>query len=220
MIIIMVMVRTVAVGGSAKVSGADFIPWMIVGLFGFQLFRENMMRSIGAIDANKALFAYRQVKPIDTIFIRCYLEGLLKTFIFILFILAGSLVDVDLIPVEPLVALFNWLSIWLLGLGVGSVLSAVSSLIPEVGRIVRLVSFPLLIISGVLFPLNIIPHNLQQYLMLNPIAHGLELLRVDFFSSYRPVPGVSATYLWFWILPLNSLGLMLNLKFQMRLKAQ
>jgi hypothetical protein len=98
MIAIMVMIRTVVLGRDSHIAGADFIPWLIVGLFGFHLFRENMMRSIGAVEANQALFGYRQVKPVDPVLVRCYLEGMLKTFIFLLFILAGILLELDLIP--------------------------------------------------------------------------------------------------------------------------
>lgn len=220
MIAIMVMIRTVVLGRDSHIAGADFIPWLIVGLFGFHLFRENMMRSIGAVEANQALFGYRQVKPVDPVLVRCYLEGMLKTFIFLLFILAGILLELDLIPDEPLWALFDWFSLWALGLGVGLVLSALSNLVPEVGRIVRLVSLPLLIVSGVIFPLNFVPHELQQYLLLNPIVHGLESLRSSFFSQYQAVKGVELSYLWDWALSLITLGLMLHLKFEMRLKAK
>src|SRR5690554_3314034 len=91
MIAIMVLIRTVVMGRVRHIDGAEFIPWLITGLFGFYLIRENLMRPIGAVDANAALFAYRQVKPIDPVLIRCYLEGMLRTFIFLIFILAGVL---------------------------------------------------------------------------------------------------------------------------------
>lgn len=68
-IVIMISIRTILFNKSKTLFGAEFVPWMIVGLFSFFLFRENMMRSIGAIDANKGLFAYRQVKPIDPVIV-------------------------------------------------------------------------------------------------------------------------------------------------------
>lgn len=220
MVGIMVIVRTVALGADQKIYGADFVPWMILGLFGFFLFRDNMLRPIGAVKANKGLFAYRQVKPVDPVLVRCYLEGLLRTFIFLLFIVAGILLEFDLIPDEPLMALVSWVSLWCLGLGVGLIYSALAGLASEFDNIAKLTSMPLLIISGVMFPLNYLPHDLLGYLMWNPIVHGLESFRQAFFSSYRAIPGTSLLYLWMWVLPLWSLGLLLHIRFAETLKRQ
>ncbi|WP_132291505.1 ABC transporter permease [Marinobacterium mangrovicola] len=220
MIVLMVLIRTVAMGSVQHIGGAEFIPWIVTGLFGFFLFRENMLRPIGAIDANKGLLAYRQVKPIDSVMVRCYLEGLLKSFIFCLFILAGVLLDIGLLPAEPLVALWAWFSLWCLGGGAGLVFSALAGLVPEVARVLRIISMPLLIISGVVFPLNFVPHDLLHYVMWNPIVHGLETLRAAFFALYQPVHGTSLLYLWYWALTLMTLGLMLHVRFESRLKRQ
>ena len=219
MIVVMVSVRTL-IGRGGHIGGASSLPWLICGLFGFFLFRENMMRSMGAVNANKGLFTYRQVKPIDPVLIRCYLEGMLKSFIFILFILLGLLLDIDLLADSPLEAIFVWFSLWILGLGAGLILSALSTLVPEIGRIVSILQIPLLLLSGVLLPLNFLPHDLQQYILLNPIVHGLESLRLSFFSSYRSMEGISMSYLWFWALSLNVIGLLLHLRYSMRLRAQ
>lgn len=220
MVGIMVGIRSVVVSGR-HIGGVDFIPWLVCGLFGFFLFRENMLRSIGAIAANKALFTYRQVKPSDPVMVRCYLEGLLKSFVFLLFILLGTVLGTNLIPDDSLAALFIWASLWLLGVGAGLVLSTLSALVPEIGKIIRITSLPLLIISGVMLPLNYLPYEIQQYLLLNPIVHGLELLRESFFSEYREFSSdISLMYLWLWILSVNCLGLMLHLRFAMRLKSQ
>ncbi|MFC0268194.1 ABC transporter permease [Kushneria aurantia] len=219
LIAVMIAVRTFIMGGR-QIAGADFVPWMIVGLLGFMLFRENMMRAIGAVDANKGLFAYRQVKPIDPVLVRCFLEGMLKTLVFLVFIAIGSLLGIDLIPDHPLGVMFDWLSLWALGWGAGLTLSVASSLIPEIGRVVRIASLPLLIISGVILPLNYLPHSIQQYLLWNPIPHGLESMRLSFFDGYRALPGIDMTYLWLWALSLLALGLILHLRFAQRLKAQ
>nr|WP_281177195.1 ABC transporter permease [Marinobacterium profundum] len=218
-IAIMVAIRSVVSGGR-HIAGADFVPWLITGLLGFFLFRENMMRSLGAVESNKGLFAYRQVKTVDPVLVRCFLEGMLKTFIFLLFIATGILLDAGLTPANPMAALFDWISLWVLGLGVGLTLSAASSLVPEIGRLVRIITLPLLIISGVIIPLNYLPHDFQQYVLWNPIVHGLEHMRESFFPEYRSLDGVSLTYLWFWALSLTSLGLILHLRFEMRLKTQ
>lgn len=220
LIAVMVAIRSLVMGGGRHIAGADFIPWMVVGLLGFFLFRENLMRAIGAVDANKGLFAYRQVKPVDPVLVRCFLEGMLKSFIFLLFMAAGSLLKFDLLPVRPLGAILDWLSLWALGLGAGLTFSAAAALVPEIGRVVRIISLPLLILSGVIFPINYIPHQFRQYVLWNPIVHGLESMRLNFFEGYHTLDGIDMTYLWLWALGLMSLGLILHVRFAGRLKAQ
>ena len=219
MVAVMTYIRGFIMSGR-HISGADFIPWLIIGLLGFFLFRENLQRSMGAIQANKGLFAYRQVIPFDSVLIRCFLEGMLKSLVLLIFIAVCQLIDIQLIPDNPLAALYHWLALWCLGIGAALTLSAVSELIPDVKHVVQIAMLPLLIISGVIFPLNYLPHWLQEYLLWNPIVHGLESLRMSFFEGYRSLEGVNMTYLWFWALSMMALGLMLHIRFLQRLKAQ
>lgn len=215
----MVGIRTYVMGRSSHIAGAEFVPWLLVGLIAFFLFRENMMRSIGTIEQSRKLFSYRQVKPIDPVVVSCFLEGWIKTFVFACFIAFGVLLGVELFPDDFPLALFAWVSLWLLGIGVCLVLSAVSALAREIGKITRILSLPLLLISGVIIPLNFVPHDILKWLLFNPIVHGLELLRVAFFESYQPVDGFSVLYLWGWILCVLALGLILHMRFEDRLKA-
>src|SRR5690554_5749288 len=50
---IMVTIRSF-IRGERLVVNADFIPWMVMGLMGFFLVREGLLRGMGAIDANSA----------------------------------------------------------------------------------------------------------------------------------------------------------------------
>ncbi len=218
-IVLFVSVRELF-GRIRYVAGADFIPWLIVGLMTFFLFREGMTRSIGAINANKALFLYRQVKPVDTVLVRCFLEGLLKSFVFVLMIIGALLLGFKCIPFSPLEAIFAWFSVWLLGMGVGLVLSVGAALIPEIGRIAKLISFPLMILSAVMFPINLLPHHVQTYLLYNPILHGIESTRLGFFRGYVTHSSVDIFYLYCWSITSIALGLALHVSFSKRLKAK
>ncbi|MCH4565045.1 ABC transporter permease [Halomonas sp. EGI 63088] len=217
--LLMVGIRSF-LSGDRLVVNAEFIPWMITGLMGFFLIREGMMRALGAVNANSALFAYRQVQPVDPVLVRNVLEGLLRTFIFLLFIVGALMLGTDMVPDNGIRAMFWWLSLWGLGLGVGLITSVAGTLVPEVGTVLRMITMPLLIISGVVFPLNNLPHWLLEYLMVNPIVHGLELLRASFFEGYQVVNGTSATYFWMFTLASLAIGLLMHVRFKERLKAK
>jgi capsular polysaccharide transport system permease protein len=56
--------------------------------------------------------------------------------------------------------------------------------------------------------------------MINPIAHGLELVRTGFFPYYHTVPGLSMPYLFAWGIVSVMLGLMLYRRFATQLVMQ
>jgi capsular polysaccharide transport system permease protein len=217
---VMVGIRSFIRGGGALIVNAPFIPWLIAGLMGFMLVREGMMRGMGAIEGNKSLFAYRQVSPVDPVLVRNFLEGMLRSFVFLIFIGGGLMLGQEMYPDNAIRAMGAWLSLWCLGLGLGLVTSVASTLVPEVGKIIRMISLPLMILSGVIFPLNSMPHWLLEYLMLNPIPHGLETLRLGFFENYKVVHGTSMLYFWLFTFTLIATGLLMHLRFTDRLKAK
>lgn len=219
MVALMVAIRAFAAGSLHLTAGADFVGWSIIGLLSFFIYRECAIRSIGAIEANQGLFTYRQVLPVDTVLVRCFLEGVLKSFILLLFIFLGAFFQFDIVPDDPLGVCLDWAGLWCLGTGSGLVFAALSSLIPDIGRVVRIATLPLLLISGTLMPLNFFPHSVLQYLLWNPIMHGIEEMRQSFYSGYRVVEGVSDLYLWFCALLSVALGLALNIYFSDKLKS-
>lgn len=214
---IMIVLRTYIRGGR-HISGAEFIPWLIVGLMGFYIFRSCMTAPIGAIDANKGLFTYRQIAPIDPVLVRCWVEGMLRSFIFLLFILIAALFKVDMTAYHAVGVLMDWFSLWALGSGLGILFSVAAGLVPEIGRIIKMLTFPLLILSGVIFPITMFPHQAQEYLLYNPILHGLESMRMNYFQYYHSIQGINMNYLWYWALTSMTLGLMMHIHFAPRLK--
>lgn len=217
-VIVFIFIRTVVLGNIKAVAGADFIPWLIIGFLGFQLFRQTMMRSMNAIESNRKLFSFRQVLTVDPVLVRCYIEGLLMTLVLLLFVFLSGLFGVYLVPDDSVLVLYSWFSLWCLGVGCALIISVWAVLIPDTKNILPIVMMPLLLISGVIFPLNYLPPDIQYYLLFNPIVHGLESLRAYFFEAYQPVRGVSLIYLWLWAFSTLTLGLGLHLRFKQRLK--
>ncbi|MBK1649525.1 ABC transporter permease [Rhabdochromatium marinum] len=215
----MVSIRSF-MGRTREIIGAEFIPWLIIGLTGFFLIRNAITRGMSAIQANKALFAYRQIKPVDPLLVRHAMEGMLQTIVLLILLGLAVLVGMDALPDDMLGVGFMWLSLSLLGLGCALVVSVVVRLIPDLERLIKMITFPLLILSGVILPLNRFPPKMLEYLMYNPIVHGLELLRGSYFSGYHLLAGVSLEYFWQWILITLALGLALHTRYEHRLKAQ
>jgi capsular polysaccharide transport system permease protein len=122
-----------------------------------------------------------------------------------------------LLPAQPLAVLEAFFGLWLVGLGFGLVTSVAVELVPEIGRLLGFIMRPMFLLSGVIFPISAVPQPYRDWLMLNPVAHGLEAARLGFSSYYHAVPELSVAYIYGFALVTIFLGLALHRHFAVRL---
>ncbi|WP_035065214.1 ABC transporter permease [Nitratidesulfovibrio termitidis] len=205
------VIRTRAIGG------IDIAVWTMVGMLAFFLFRRTGIQVMYAVDGNKPLFVYRQVKPFDTAIVRGGLEAFLMAIISALIIIIGGLLGHDVVPGDPLLVLMAVGGLWLLGMGYGLVTSVLMELVPELEHIFKILMMPLYLLSGVIWPISSVPMPYRDYLMVNPVAHGLEVVRQGFVAHYHMVPGASLSYLYGFSLVSVCIGLLLYRRYALRL---
>jgi capsular polysaccharide transport system permease protein len=200
-----------------NLAGGDVGVFIALGILGFFVVRNIMTRALDAINSSEALFAFRQIKPVDTVLARSVLEGLLSMVLLLVFIAGGTLLGFPIYPADVLTAILAFVTLCLLGLGLGLVLSVLGNLVAEFARLTRLLFTPLYFVSGVIYPSVSLPPALRDVLLLNPIVHGLEQLRVAFMPAYRVPPEISLAYPLAWAVGLIFLGLALHMHFRSRL---
>jgi capsular polysaccharide transport system permease protein len=214
MLVIFTIIRVRTVGG------IDTTLWLMTGMLAFFMFRRTGTQVMNAISANQALFTYRQVKPVDTLLVRGGLEGLLMIVVASILLAGAALFGHSVAPADPLAVIEAFLGLWLVGMGFGLVTSVASELVPELGRVINFVMMPLYMVSGVIFPLSAVPQPYRDWLMLNPVAHGLEAARLGFAPYYHAVPELSIAYIYGFALVSIFLGLALHRRFALRLVTQ
>lgn len=200
-----------------SIAGIDGALFVMTGLLGFFLFRNTALRAMAAIQANQALFAYRQIRPIDTVLVRALVELILSLLSCGVLVAGAVLLGYAAVPVDMLHAGAAWLALWLLGLGLGLMLSALGALVPEVAKLAGLMMTPLYFVSGVMVPANAIPQPWRDVLLVNPVMQGLESLRTGWFEPFHAANGTSLGYVYAWGLVALLLGMGLHLRFANRL---
>lgn len=203
-----------------SIGGIDTAIWLMVGMLAFFMFRRTGMQAMNAVGSNQALFVYRQVKPVDTVVTRVAVEGVLMLIVAVILFAGAGLVGLPIIPADPLAVLEALFGLWLLAAGFGLVSSVARELIPELGNIISLLMTPMYLLSGVIFPIGLLPQPYRDWLMLNPVAHGLEAARLGFAPYYAAAEGTSIAYLYGFAVALIVLGLALHVRFANRLVAQ
>lgn len=194
-------------------SGIDVALWIIVGLLAFFLFRRTAIQVMYGVDCNKALFAYRQVKPIDPALVRGALEAFIMAVVTIVVITVAGLLDHVPMPSQPLLIFAAVFGLWLLGMAYGLVASVLMELVPETEHILKILMLPLYLISGVIFPITFVPAPYRDYLLYNPVLHGIEFVRIAFSDYYHAVPGLSLNYLYGFAITGIFIGLILHRRF-------
>lgn len=127
---------------------------------------------------------------------------------------------VNMIPADPLAVLEAFFGLWLLGAGFGLIASVGAELIPEMGKVVGFIMMPMYLASGVIFPITNLPPLYREWLMLNPVAHGVEAARLGFAPYYHAVPELSIGYMYGFAIIMVFIGLALHVKYALRLKAK
>ena len=160
-------------------SGMPVVPFMITGIAPFMLFRNTMTQTMGAIETNRVLLAFPQIKLLDLVLARALLEIATLTVVFFL-ILAGAHVLGYTIKIEnPLLVLFALGCLAVTGFG----------LAPFVRSMPQIVSIfagrPLFFVSGLFFTAEMMPTGVREFLLLNPILHMIEWLRSAFFVEFE-----------------------------------
>ncbi len=196
-----------------KVGELDTAIWLSVGLLGYFMFRRTADQVTSAASESSALFAYRQVKPVDTLLARAFLEGFMLLMLCLgvaaVLKLEGHLLNLD----DPLSLMWVFSGLWIMGLGLGLCLSVLYAAAREARVAVKLIMRPLYLISGVIFPLNSLPPDIREILMWNPIANGVEMARLAIFSNYAVIPETSAFYFYSFSVIIFFTGLALQRRF-------
>lgn len=189
--------------------GISFELFLLTGLVGFFMFRDASLRVMGSVDGSRALFGYRQVKPIDPVIARVGLDTLLHTVVFAVFVLIFEWAGVNATPARPLEVLACFVLLLAFGLGLGLLFVVLTDDVPQVRIVIRLAYLPLYLISGVIFPLNAMPPGLLDWLMWNPLLHLIERLRGFYFDQYVALPDASLGYAAQWALITLAAGMAL-----------
>ncbi|MEA5104868.1 ABC transporter permease [Pantoea sp. S18] len=172
----------------------SFPVFLLNGIILYLIFSSIVNRSIGAIDANKGLFNYRPVKPIDTVLSRAFLESVIYLTVYVLLMGCIWAAGENFVLLNMLQLALSWGLMILFSCSIGIIVMTIGSIFTETHKILPILLKPLYFISGVMFPLQSIPEKYWPFLLWNPILHAVELSREAIIPGYVSV-GVSLDYL-------------------------
>jgi capsular polysaccharide transport system permease protein len=174
--------------------GVPTFVFMAYGLIYIQMFLTTLQSCSGALKKNKALFAFRQVQPISAVIAAAMFELLIKIFVVIGISIIMFFLGIEISIADPLLMLYCFFCLWWLSVMFGLLFAILIAYVPEVNKLMNLVTRPLFFISGAFFALQDFPREYWHYLNWNPILHAIELTRYAAYSAYGD-EGVSVGFL-------------------------
>ena len=169
----------------------SFLPiFLLCGIIHFSLFSEIVIRSLNSMQANKELFFYRQVKPIDTVFTRAYLETIIYGLVFIILLITNFIIfEFFLLDNLPLIFV-SYILLALTSFGLGTIFMVGGHRYPFLKTIISFIQRPLFLLSGIFFSINDLPPKIIPWLSWNPILQAIELSRNGFNEKYILNPSI------------------------------
>lgn len=195
------------------VPGIDYSLFLASGMVPYYMFQKISVRGLNAVEANKGLLVYSSLRHIDVVIARSFLELVIYFFTAILLFAGLAYVNTPISLSDLDVLLFCWFTLFLFGFGLALILMVVGFYGGEVSKVISIIITILYFISGIVYPIHIVPEPYFSYLLYNPFIHNIELMRHAIAPNY-PTNHIDMWYFLKWMIATNFLGLLLYRRFE------
>ena len=189
--------------------GVEYPVFLVYGFMPFLMFKAICLQILASVNAAGGILSYRQVLLMDVFVAKALSYMVLQAVVFAIVLSGLVLFGYDVLPPNPVEFAGVLVLTVSLAFGLGLVLSAVASLIPDTRSVITVMFMPLYLISGVLFPVTRFPDEIVRWLAINPVLHLVELSRVTAVAGYTPMKYLSVEYPVALALVSMAIGLML-----------
>lgn len=186
-----------------NVSDLNIVAFTITGYPMLMMWRNSAGRAIGSISANTSLLYHRNVRVLDTIFSRIFLEIAGATIAQIVLVMILIVIGWIEMPSDIFYMLMAWFLMALFAVGLGLVICSIAFHYEAFGKLWGTLSFIMMPLSGAFFMVNSLPHQMREYALWLPMVQGTEMFRSGYFGSSQ------TTYENPWYLLLCDLVLLL-----------
>lgn len=164
-------------------SDLPIVAFAITGYSSVLLWRNMPSRCVTAVEPNLSLLYHRHVKVLDIFLARLILEAIGATISFIILTLFFYAIGWINLPENPLKVLTAWLMLAWFGISLALLIGAYGTQSELVEKLWHPASYILFPLSGAAFTVDALPTIAQDFVLLLPMVHGVEMLREGYFGS-------------------------------------
>lgn len=191
--------------------------FLVTGWTTFGFYTGMFGRIATAAEANKALLMHPVVTRLDVVLGRIVLEVLTAVTLLIVYGTLSMAFEGSGLPADPLLAGVSFLTAGCFGTAVGMLLCALKTFVSSLDTVVAPINRIGFFVSAVLFTVSQLPSWAYDYIKWNPMVHPIEGIRQGWFAVYES-PILNLTYTWAFIVPIFTLGLIIERRSRRRLE--
>lgn len=174
--------------------GESFFLFFVTGLMPFFYWQHIVKQVQNGVISNKNLLIYPQVLPIDIFLARAILESLTTILVSFIILTFSYFYGVDF-SIRSICEIFLLLLIYFIfSFGYGLISAGLIDFIPSMSKVFSLLSFPLFLLSGIMFTAESIPPNIREWLIWLPMLQYNEWMRSIFYVGFES-PYYNISYL-------------------------
>jgi capsular polysaccharide transport system permease protein len=163
--------------------GVSVVAFVATGYIPLTLFRHAVSRSTKVFSVNGSLLYHRQIKVLDFIFVRFFIEviGAMMAFVFIgavLYVLGEFPMPADLGAL-----IFGWLLYCMFTFALCLVLAPISEMSEMLEKLTPITLYIMIPFSGTFSMLSWMTPNLQHIMLMSPFVSPMELMRHGVFGE-------------------------------------
>ena len=164
--------------------GIRVAPFVMTGYMSLLLIRHHINMSVGALQANIGLLYHRQIKSLHIFLARNGLEFLGTTTAFVVVYVALLAVGEVQLPSDWLLLYAGWALLGWMSMGLGLIMSGLAMRYDLADRLVSVISYAMIPISGAFFMVAWLPAGIRDAYMLIPFPHAIEMVRASVFGEF------------------------------------
>ncbi len=188
--------------------GMDIMTFVVSGYIPLVLFRSSLGRAVNSFTANGSLMYHRQIKILDIILVRCFIElvGHMMAYLFIALVLGAF--GVFPWPYDIGFVMLGWGYYALFTLSVCLVVAPLSEMNEILEKFMPVTAYLMVPFSGAFFLVSALTPEAAAIVLYSPPVHGMEMMRYGLFG-----PSIDPQYDYLYplkfCLPTMALGLLL-----------
>lgn len=179
-----VLVAIFSVAGRHPPFGPSLALFFALGTFTLEFFTKLGSSLMTVFEANKALLSYPPIKEPDVLFARATLIAATYALIMGVFFSCLTILDLAEPPAFPAAVMEAFAITGLLGLGYGATNAILITVFDSWRHIEKVLSRPLMFISGVFYVPSYMPPQVVDWIKWNPVLHCIEWMRSGYYSNY------------------------------------
>lgn len=100
-------------------------------------------------------------------------------------------------PEDIIMTGYAFIGLVLLGFGMGVTNAVLFTMFPSWAMVSQIVSRPMFLLSGIFYSVDSMPPQLWEYLLWNPVLHGVENFRLGMLVNYQSNSADFSYLFWF-----------------------